>query len=494
MLLPSSLLRSCIHVGPLDPRVEHNLTVISREDLGLDGVDAFLVEHLLDMYDTSHVAPTLDQVRDWCLRREAAADARGSAALARLEGVPDAPFLDGTAFQYAVRQFREDVKKEGLGTALMEASAILSTGLPTQVKKPGGGYEQKVLHGPDDAIDSLLTRLGSISRLARSSYIEGEIRSDVERFKKEMARRLQQGEGIKSGITAIDKLHHGWQPGELIFILGFTSHNKSTFCFNVAYNAAVDQRKNVAVVSLEMSAFALQKALMLMHCGHPKWEGKAQSLNISSELVMTGMFTEKQAKFFSDVMDDLANSPDYGRIYYREAQSSVTVTDIQRWAEKLHRETPIDLLVIDYLGLVDLGATSSGMEQSSYLNRVVRQTKLLANSFANGRGIPILSPFQANREGYKDAEKNGGRYKLTAMAWANEAEKSADKVYYTYLDEGLRATNELILGNLKNRDGELMVDQVRAYANPKTRRIEDLAASADAFVSLDEDGGTVLDL
>jgi hypothetical protein len=208
---------------------------------------------------------------------------------------------------------------------------------------------------------------------------------------------------------------------------------------------------------------------------------------VTAETLRTNGFRPQQRKFFERVMHDLETG-DYGRIYYREAQASITVHDIQRWAEKLHRETPLDMILIDYLGLVDLGPGKVGQEQSSYLNQVVRQTKIMANSFAGGRGITVLSPFQANRDGYKEAEKNSGRYKLTAMAWASEAEKSADLVYSTYLDDGLRAANELVVGSLKARDSEVLTDLVKVFCDPKTRRIEGLGMGADSI------GGESLDL
>jgi hypothetical protein len=161
---------------------------------------------------------------------------------------------------------------------------------------------------------------------------------------------------------------------------------------------------------------------------------------------------------------------------------------IEQWSESLAREQPLHLLTIDYLGLVDLSATQSGMQDVQSLNQVVRQAKGLAASFNHGKGISILSPFQSNREGYKEAMKSEGRYNLTAMAWANEAERSADNVFSVYLDASMRSTNELVIGHLKHREGPVVPDLVRVFADPKTRRIDDLSVSAGAG------GGAILDL
>jgi len=147
----------------------------------------------------------------------------------------------------------------------------------------------------------------------------------------------------------------------------------------------------------------------------------------------------------------------------------VTIQDIQQWAATQSQTIPLDMLVIDYLGLVDPDRAVSGMESGSNLNRVIRQAKLMAMSL----GIPVVSPHQANREGLKEADKAGGRYKISALANANEAERSSDVVYYVYLDNTLRDQRELIVGNLKTRNGPV-IDQFRVYANPSTHIIDNL--------------------
>jgi hypothetical protein len=103
---------------------------------------------------------------------------------------------------------------------------------------------------------------------------------------------------------------------------------------------------------------------------------------------------------------------------------------------------------------------------------------MLAMTFANGRGIPIVSPWQANRSGYTEAEKNGGRYKLTAMAGANEAERSADFIYYTYRDDTLRNSREVLLGNLKARNYPEISEPFKAFADPAIRVIDNLDTAA----------------
>lgn len=68
------------------------------------------------------------------------------------------------------------------------------------------------------------------------------------------------------------------------------------------------------------------------------------------------------------------------------------------------------------------------------------------------------------------ADKNGGKFGLHALSWANEAERSADVVTTSYLNDELRAQGETIVCNIKNRENPLF-DPVRLSIDWGSRRI-----------------------
>jgi hypothetical protein len=85
------------------------------------------------------------------------------------------------------------------------------------------------------------------------------------------------------------------------------------------------------------------------------------------------------------------------------------------------------------------------------LNNRIKELKQFALHFNGGEGIRLVSAYQANREGKKHADKNDGVYRLDALSYANEAERSADVILYAYLNDELRTNKEVKLGCLKNR-------------------------------------------
>ena len=161
-------------------------------------------------------------------------------------------------------------------------------------------------------------------------------------------------------------------------------------------------------------------------------------------------------------MVDVANdyqemraSEAYGSIIVERPVGDMTVPEIKLKAEVEHRKTPLGLIIADHAGLVENDKGRSVNNFGMSLNYVMKDFAQLALNFNDGEGIPVCTPFQANRQGWKEACKNDGHYKLDALSWANEAERSASLIVYTFLGDTdeLRKNEEVKIGCLKNRDG-----------------------------------------
>lgn len=497
MALPDGVLRSVLRFAQEpEEALLANLAILSREwhDTAAStlGVDQTLLDFIASLVGKAASAPTHALVYGHFKNAADAGDGVAMAAATRLELLALAPpgLLTGADFRYALDEFRTSLVSQQLQQALLQTSTILSSGLDQPVVKAGQRTVIR-LQGAYDALAYLSNELGPLSAVTGKAPAEGMLGTDHLALWKlyEMRRDNPLKTGVLSGLNEIDKVHHGLRPGELALVLGFVGQYKTTFCFSWLYKAAVYQQRNVAAVSCEVPIDDLRMMFYAMHSAHPKFEGHQCWGSISATALAHGALSKAQEKFLRTVSQDLETCTDYGKLYYREPSPSMTLVDIQRWAEGHHRRTPLDLLLIDYLGLIrpTPGSVGNNAGTGERLNEVMRQAKLLAMGFAAGDGIGILSPFQANREGWKNAVKVGGRYDLTALSWANEAERSADLIYYVFLDDALRQTRELAVGNLKTRFVPLITDQFRVYADPLTRIIDnlDLTQPLQAPVDLD---------
>jgi len=107
----------------------------------------------------------------------------------------------------------------------------------------------------------------------------------------------------------------------------------------------------------------------------------------------------------------------------------------------------------------------------------------MALNFARGKGVPVLGLWQMNRQGKIRADKADGRYDISAISYANEIEKSADVITYTYLNDVLRNEGKFYLGNLKNRDNPIF-DRMVGKIIWQSKRMRDIVTG---MLDLDAD-------
>lgn len=258
--------------------------------------------------------------------------------------------------------------------------------------------------------------------------------------------------------------HHSFVVNDII------SHN-TTASINYAYNNVVVYGKNIFYAILEMPYSQLRKQFYAVHSSHGKfvtqWNSDDGYIGLDYRQIRDGELSAKdKARLITVAQDFRANTK--GKLYIWRPDKDVTIADIRRKAEMFHNKYGCDGIVIDHLGLVK----PSGMVRDYVvsLNSVVREGRMLALNFGRGRAVPVLALFQINRQGKLRADKNDGRYDFAAISYANEIEKSADVITYTYLNDDLRREGMFYLGNLKNRDNPLFERMVGKILW-KTRRM-----------------------
>jgi hypothetical protein len=469
-LLDAPLLRSVIDLGG-DPQPEllQNLAAL-RQDVRVVGLDAHLLAFVGALADKTGLVPSLAICDQHYAMLQAQGDPYGFSGLTRLGDLRQGyPFLAPVAYQYALDQYRDRVIGDGLAQVLQVAATILTTG--HQVPVPKG--PPVLLKGPQQAATFVTESIEALTARFGSGAIEGNVMADAGAiFQRYQQRKTAPPTGVKTGFTGVDAAHGGIQPGDLALVLGFTGQLKSTVTLNIAYRAAVFYGKHVGFVPLEQSAAAALDSLAVLHCQHPKFGD--HFLAVSYDRLRQGLLSAAEEDLLQTALADLQSCPDYGALLYKEPdKADVTVGDLRRWAEAKAKHVPLDLLVVDYLGLVNPSSGGLSMRESAIANLAIREAKQLAMAFNGGKGIGVLSPFQANRDGFKEAEKTAGRYSLRALAWAPEAEKSADLVYSIYRDEAMARASLAKMGNLKARDRPLLLDLWDVYANPGLRVVRD---------------------
>lgn len=345
-------------------------------------------------------------------------------------------------------------------------------------------------------IQSLLLRLGIQSTVTRSV-----MQGDTEPYPVWITRVTNSGKqfGVDTGDIYWDRVDsivtRGLEmtydlsvPGPHTFVANDIITHNTTFSLNWAYSQVTRYKNNVFYVTLEMPYEQLRSMIYVMHSSNGKWKAQGYT-HLDYDKVKSGDLTREEEEFYQKVIKDFNENESYGDFEVWGPDEDITIDEVQQKVELKHQEIPIHLLIIDHGGLLEPRRRKRNKDYTVELNSVLRDTKKLALHFNHGEKIPILVLFQINRDGKDFADKNEGRYKLRSLSYSNEAERSADVVSTTYLNDEYRKEGTVLFDCLKRRDG-VPFQPFKASVNWATKRINNF----ETFHGVDERGISTSDL
>lgn len=246
--------------------------------------------------------------------------------------------------------------------------------------------------------------------------------------------------GFKTGVPQIDELTGGFKLGSLNTILGYTGGFKTTWAVNISYQAIKDNH-NVLYLSLEVPKEDLMFNVLSRHSYDEKFDKSIPK----DDLIARKLKPELYDYFQNVVYPDYLKLP--GNLYFldeTDLDSYSTFAIENKFREidnKSIEETSkgIELVVIDHAQLLKFTNSSSLIgKETSVINQYVSFFRKNAiNWIKEGRKTCMIMLSQASREGWKEAQRNEGQYKLTALAEANELERASAMVVSTYSTESL---------------------------------------------------------
>ena len=230
-----------------------------------------------------------------------------------------------------------------------------------------------------------------------------------------MAASSNNGEvtGISTGYYKLDDLTSGWQKSDLIIIAGRPAMGKTAFALSMAKNIAADLRKPMAFFSLEMSGVQLANRLISNVC------------EISGKKILNGQLDRNEWDRFDKRIGTLLEAP-----IYIDDTPGLSIFDLRTKARRLVREHQIELIMIDYLQLMN----ASGMRINNRQEEVATISRSL-KGLAKELNIPIIALSQLNRgvEGREGVE--GKRPLLSDLRESGAIEQDADMVLFVHRPE-----------------------------------------------------------
>lgn len=459
---------SGVACGPRRDRMA-NLVVQVTPDHFPDGPLRSMWTLLVRYYDlTSAILPP-DTFED-LLKRQGIKDDRlvtYAALYRRLASTP----VEDHAVRYAVDAIRDAMSLHRTKEMLNTAHEILGE---------GATVGKEALQGHRDARRFMHATLAEIDGLDNTeSAPEGDIRHDADDVLQEYASRKEgkHRSGIFTGIPQIDTTTFGFEAGELILVTAYTGEGKTQFCCQTAWHAAVTQGKNVCYMTSETLRGQVRRRIVSRHSRMEHF-GLANGLN--SRDIKHGTLDAAGERALQDVVHDLGTNPNYGYLNVVQIPRGAPLSFIEGRARRIYAREPFDLLVVDYLNLVS--SDRHRLSSREEANDVIKGGKGIATTIGEGRGVPLISPWQMKQESRTSAGKTG-EYTLASLSETSEAEKSADVILSMLrLPDTPR---EVKFQFLKTRDADapppftLDIDYATSYMAPKATNAADALLEDD---------------
>ena len=190
--------------------------------------------------------------------------------------------------------------------------------------------------------------------------------------------------GIPTGFNDLDKLTSGLHPSDFIILAARPSMGKTALALNIVQNVALRAHKrvggdprSVAFFSLEMSKEQLVNRMLCAEA------------NIDSQRLRIGEMKEDDWTHLWDACDVMSKA----KIYIDDT-AGITVMDMRSRARRLKAEHGLDLIVVDYLQLMQgSGKRNTSGDRQQEVSEISRSLKALAREL----DVPVLALSQLSR-------------------------------------------------------------------------------------------------
>ena len=259
--------------------------------------------------------------------------------------------------------------------------------------------------------------------------------SNFEMFNKLASSERSDYVGIPSGISALDAVTTGLNRSDLIIVGARPGMGKTSFVLNVARNVAVQQKRTVAVFSLEMSREQLVNRLL------------SAEARVSSKKLRVGNLTADEWGRIATEAGVLHNAP-----IFLDDTSSITVPEMKA---RLRRIKNLSFVVVDYLQLMHSPKKTDNRVQE--VSEITRSLKIMAKEL----NVPLMVCAQLARTTEKQANHKPG---LSDLRESGSIEQDADQVLFLFREDYYRNekedgaasdSNQAEIIVAKNRHGEL---------------------------------------
>ncbi len=227
--------------------------------------------------------------------------------------------------------------------------------------------------------------------------------------------------GVTTGLKDLDRKLGGLHSSDLIILAGRPSMGKTALATNIAYNAAKAHRPpeggekpdthRVLFFSLEMSSEQLATRILSQESGIP------------SDKIRRGEVTTTEFQSFAVANQDVSRVS-----LFIDDTPAITVSTMRTRARRLKRQSGLDLIVVDYLQLLQPSVGRRSDNRVQEISEITRGLKTLAKELA----VPVVALSQLSRQVENREDK---RPQLSDLRESGSIEQDADVVMFIFREE-----------------------------------------------------------
>jgi replicative DNA helicase len=183
--------------------------------------------------------------------------------------------------------------------------------------------------------------------------------------------------GIPTGFNDLDKITGGLQKSDLIILAARPSLGKTAMALSLAHNTTVKHKNTVALFSLEMSKEQLVARILSMDA------------MVDSQRLRNGYIDDDEWERISESVGRLSEAN-----IYIDDTPGISLAEMRSKARRLMLEQGFDLLIVDYLQLMQGSGGGIGHENRvQQISEISRGLKILAREL----NVPVLALSQLSR-------------------------------------------------------------------------------------------------
>lgn len=181
--------------------------------------------------------------------------------------------------------------------------------------------------------------------------------------------------GLPTGIHDFDMITSGLQNTDLIIVAARPSMGKTSLCLSIAEHVALNEKKPVAIFSLEMSK---EQLALRMLCSQAQ---------INSHKLRTGHLTEDEWGDLAKVVQNMYDAP----IFIDDATDTSALTMRAKCRRLMAEHNGLGLIIVDYLQLMRSHRKTENRVQE--IGEIARGLKSLGRELK----VPVIALSQLSR-------------------------------------------------------------------------------------------------